>query len=111
MHFPRGSRPPVQGAAGSPAEHRDPGIATECLLPARLVGSLRLTESASRVGPVISLEAAVVLPGLRARILLTCAVIAAGVILGVAAAMIPWVVPTCEGPGGSASSWRNCSLP
>ena len=67
MHSPRGSRPPVQGAAGSPAEHRDPGIATECPLPARLVGSLRLTESASRVGPVISIEAAVVLPGLRAR--------------------------------------------
>jgi len=55
-------------AASAAALHGEPRIITDCVMPARLRVTLQLTECASLIGPLIAVQASLMLPGLQARI-------------------------------------------
>ena len=55
-------------AASAASLHGEPRIITDCVMPAHLRVALHLTECASLIGPLIALQASLVLPGLQARI-------------------------------------------
>jgi hypothetical protein len=64
-----GSRIQPSRAASAAADlHGEPRIVTECVMPARFRASLHVSEPASAIGPLIGLQASLVLPGLQARI-------------------------------------------
>src|SRR5262245_10734862 len=55
-------------ASATTLVHGEPRIATDCVMPARFRVSLQLTECASLTGPLVALQASLMLPGLQARI-------------------------------------------
>jgi hypothetical protein len=57
-----------RAASASTALQGERRIVTDCVMPARFRVSLRLTECASLTGPLIALQASLMLPGLQARI-------------------------------------------
>jgi hypothetical protein len=59
------SRP--SSSAGQP--HGEPRVATDWLMPSRIRVALQLSECASAAGPLVSLKASLLLPGLQARII------------------------------------------
>src|SRR5262245_19773936 len=67
--FAHGTRLLSPRAAGAFAVgHSESRIVADCVMPARFRVSLQLTECASFTGPLIALQASLVLPGLQARI-------------------------------------------
>src|SRR5262245_52935207 len=64
----RVTRFPAPLGASSAAARVEPRIVTDCVMPARLHVGLWLAECASPAGPLISLQASLALPGLKARV-------------------------------------------
>lgn len=62
-----GLRAPRAASLAS-AVHIEPRLVSECVMPVRFRVTLQLAECASLIGPLISLQSSLVLPGLQARI-------------------------------------------
>jgi len=56
------------GSSVAAVSHAEQRVSTDLAMTARLEGWLRVTESQSVLGPMISLRASVVLPGIQARV-------------------------------------------
>ena len=85
-HHPRGASPVA-------AAHREPRVVTEYVMPARFRGMLQLANCASPLGPVISLEASLVLSGLQARVTFRDRPRRDDVAVQEASVMVPLVLP------------------